>query len=104
MIIHSEVRNIVFLPGIVMLMLLAACTTPSIPQGTGTPSGNGNAHPSSSHGDLSARRFPYTHAYTHAISDNYPYPDAHAFSTPYARPGRIVPHPGQGRTHRCNQR
>lgn len=37
MIIHSEVRNIVFLPGIVMLMLLAACTTPSIPQGTGTP-------------------------------------------------------------------
>jgi len=28
--IHSEVRNIVFLPGIVMLILIAACTTPSI--------------------------------------------------------------------------
>ena len=35
--IHSEIRNIVFLPGIVMLILLAACTTPSIPEGTGTP-------------------------------------------------------------------
>jgi hypothetical protein len=63
------------------------------------PSGNGNAHPSSSHGDLSARRFPYTHA----ISDNYPYPDTHAFSAPHARPGRTVPHPGRGRTHRCDQ-
>jgi hypothetical protein len=68
------------------------------------PSGNGNAHQPSSHGDLSARRFPYTHAYTHTISDNYPYPDAHAFSPPDARPGRVVPHPGRGRTHRCNQR